>query len=102
MIIFSVGSVICGVASSSKMLIGGRAIQGAGAAGLVNGAFTVIAACAPPEKKPSKLSKVVSPSLSLTMSNSVHWGWHGLVDHWPGYWADDRRCSDRKGFVALV
>jgi MFS family permease len=59
MVIFTVGSIVCGVASSSNMLIGGRAIQGAGGAGMVNGAFTVIATLAPPDKKPSKYCVVV-------------------------------------------
>ena len=53
MTIFTVGSIICGVSSSSSMLIGGRAVQGVGSAGMINGVFAVIAAAAPAEQKPS-------------------------------------------------
>ena len=50
--LFELGSLLCGVATSSKMLIVGRAIQGMGTAGLQNGAFTIIAASAPLVKRP--------------------------------------------------
>jgi MFS family permease len=50
--IFELGSLICGVASSSKMLIVGRAIAGMGSAGILNGALTIIAGCVPMPKRP--------------------------------------------------
>jgi MFS family permease len=50
--IFELGSLICGVANSSKMLIVGRAIAGIGSSGILNGAFTIIAACVPLVKRP--------------------------------------------------
>lgn len=51
--LFELGSLICGVSTSSKMLIVGRAIQGMGTAGLQNGAFTIIAASVPLAKRPT-------------------------------------------------
>lgn len=53
--IFELGSVLCGAAISSNMLIIGRAVAGFGAAGIINGAITIISGCAPLEKRPSKL-----------------------------------------------
>ena len=52
--LFELGSLLCGVARSSDMLIVGRAIAGMGVSGLSNGALTIIAACAPMEKRPGK------------------------------------------------
>lgn len=49
--IFEFGSVLCGAATSSNMLIVGRAFAGMGGSGLLNGAYTIIHASVPPEKK---------------------------------------------------
>lgn len=49
--IFEFGSVLCGAATSSNMLIVGRAFAGMGASGLLNGAYTIIHASVPLEKK---------------------------------------------------
>jgi MFS family permease len=51
--LFELGSLLCGVATSSNMLIVGRAIQGMGTAGLQNGAFTIISAATPLAKRPA-------------------------------------------------
>ena len=65
--IFELGSLLCGVATSSKMLIVGRAVQGMG-----TGAFTIIAASAPLVQRPfligicqgvSQLGGVLGPLL---------------------------------------
>lgn len=50
--IFELGSLLCGVATSSKMLIIGRAIAGMGSSGIQNGVLTIIAAAVPLEKRP--------------------------------------------------
>ena len=52
---FELGSLICGVATSSNMLIVGRAVAGMGSAGLVNGALTIIAGCVPMPKRPAMI-----------------------------------------------
>lgn len=51
--IYKQGSLICGVATSSKMLIVGRAVAGMGSCGILNGALIIIALCVPMEKRPS-------------------------------------------------
>jgi MFS family permease len=54
--LFELGSLICAVATSSKMFIGGRAVSGMGAAGIMNGGLTILSACVPLEKRPGKHS----------------------------------------------
>lgn len=51
--VFELGSLICGVATSSKMLIGGRTIAGIGGSGLLNGVLIIISGCAPMSRRPS-------------------------------------------------
>jgi MFS family permease len=52
--IFEVGSVVCGAAVSSTMLIVGRAVAGLGGSGLLNGGYTMIALAVPVEKQAGK------------------------------------------------
>ncbi|OCT49936.1 MFS multidrug transporter [Cladophialophora carrionii] len=54
--IFSVGALVCATAPSSTALIVGRAIQGIGGAGVINGAFAVIGAAASPQNRPRECS----------------------------------------------
>ena len=48
---FEFGSLLCGAAQNSVMLIVGRAIAGAGGSGLISGALTIIASCLPLDKR---------------------------------------------------
>lgn len=50
--IFEVGSLLCGAAQSSTMLIISRAIAGMGGAGLMNGALTIISVAVELPKRP--------------------------------------------------
>lgn len=50
--IFEIGSVLCGAATSSKMLIVGRAIAGVGAAGVFSGSLIILAHSAPLRRRP--------------------------------------------------
>lgn len=52
MILFEVGSLICGVAPNSKALIIGRAIAGLGGAGLSVGGTSIVSLSVPPAKRP--------------------------------------------------
>jgi MFS family permease len=67
---FELGSVICGAAQSSTMLIIGRAVAGIGASGLMSGGLTIIAASAPLHKRPGKASTPLSFSL-LTLAKAM-------------------------------
>ena len=80
--VFEFGSLLCGVAVSSKMLIVGRAVAGMGSAGLVNGALTIIAACVPLEKRPmnlgilmgiAQLGIVLGPLLGGALTQYTTW-----------------------------
>lgn len=52
--LFEAGSCICGFAPTSHTFIAGRAVSGLGAAGIVNGAYTIVAAAVPMEKRPGE------------------------------------------------
>ena len=52
--LFELGSLLCGVAQSSKMLIVGRAVGGMGGSGMMNGGLTIIVACVPMHKRACK------------------------------------------------
>ncbi|KAK9315522.1 major facilitator superfamily domain, general substrate transporter [Lipomyces starkeyi] len=60
--VFEVGSLICAVSTSSKMLIVGRAIAGMGTSGILNGAFTIISGCVPMSRRPTMLGLVMGVS----------------------------------------
>ncbi|GKT62131.1 aflatoxin efflux pump [Colletotrichum tofieldiae] len=51
-LIFEIGSLICGVAPSSPVLIAGRAIAGVGSAGIFTGAMMVMIPMIPLHKRP--------------------------------------------------
>lgn len=53
--IFEIGSLVCAVATSSKMLIVGRAIAGIGSSGIINGTMTIIGGIVPMERRPSMI-----------------------------------------------
>jgi MFS transporter, DHA2 family, glioxin efflux transporter len=84
MLIFEIGSLICGAAPTSKALIFGRAIAGLGASGLVVGAFAIVPMSVPPKKAPLMisvismtyvLSAVLGPIVGGAFSESVTWRW---------------------------
>ena len=52
MVLFEIGSAVCGAAPSSEALIVGRAIAGLGSAGVFQGAIIVVAYTVPLDKRP--------------------------------------------------
>ncbi|KAL1865037.1 hypothetical protein Daus18300_007384 [Diaporthe australafricana] len=82
--LFEVGSLVCALAPNSVALIVGRAIQGAGGAGLTGGCYTIAVFVARPAKlsiifgllgSTFSLASVVGPLLGGVFSESVTWRW---------------------------
>lgn len=84
LVIFELGSLVCGVAPTSTVLIIGRAIQGLGSAGIVTGSFVIIGHCVPLVKRPVYfasigltfgLGAVTGPMFGGIFTDLVNWRW---------------------------
>lgn len=84
--IFEVGSIVCALAKSSFMLIVGRAIAGAGAAGLFSGGMTIIGFTVPLQRRAIfiallssmfGIASIVGPLVGgvLTDAPNLTWRW---------------------------
>ncbi|PVH78622.1 MFS general substrate transporter [Cadophora sp. DSE1049] len=82
--IFEIGSLICATAVNSVMLIVGRAIAGAGAAGLFSGALVILSHSVPLRQRPLytgciasmfSISNVVGPILGGAFTQHATWRW---------------------------
>jgi MFS family permease len=83
-IVFGVGSLLCATAKGSAGFIVGRSIAGVGAAGIVTGAFTIIALVARPHIRPQLMgllgavygfSSVLGPILGGLFCDQLSWRW---------------------------
>lgn len=82
--VFELGSIICAVASSSTMLVIGRAVAGMGASGLVNGALTMVGVAAAPSQRPMLLGvimaffgagQILGPIIGGVLTERASWRW---------------------------
>ncbi|KAL0780435.1 hypothetical protein CaCOL14_001770 [Colletotrichum acutatum] len=84
LVLFEIGSLVCGAAPSSLILIVGRVIAGIGSAGIMSGGLTIIAGSVPLEKRPALMGLVIGlansgsvcgPVLGGVLTDYANWRW---------------------------
>ncbi|MGA4720974.1 MDR family MFS transporter [Fictibacillus nanhaiensis] len=84
LVVFLIGSALCGLAQSMEQLIAFRAIQGIGGGALMPIAFTIVFDIFPPEKRGKMTgllgavfgtSSVLGPLLGAFITDAISWHW---------------------------
>jgi EmrB/QacA subfamily drug resistance transporter len=89
LVIFTVSSLACGLASSGELLIGARVVQGAGAALMNPATLSIIAATFPPRQRgmaigiwagTSALALAIGPLIGGLLTEHISWNWIFFVN----------------------
>ena len=87
--IFTVSSLVCGLAGSGELLIGARVVQGAGAALMNPATLSIIAATFPPRQRgtaigiwagTAALALAIGPLIGGLLTQHISWGWIFFVN----------------------
>jgi EmrB/QacA subfamily drug resistance transporter len=88
-VVFTLASLMCGLADSSEMLIGSRVLQGAGAALMNPATLSIIAATFPPRERgtaigiwagTSALALAIGPLVGGLITEHIDWSWIFFVN----------------------
>jgi EmrB/QacA subfamily drug resistance transporter len=87
--VFTLSSLVCGLASSGELLIGARVVQGAGAALMNPATLSIIAATFPPRQRgtaigiwagTSALALALGPLVGGLLTEHISWSWIFFVN----------------------